>query len=73
VREECLDRVIVLNENHLRWGLREFIRYYNERRRPHRCSDLQPPDGPVECSGEGEVTRRQVLGGLINDYCREAA
>ena len=46
VREECLDRVIVLNESHLRWVLREFIHYYNSRR-PHRSLDLRPPDGPV--------------------------
>jgi putative transposase len=72
VREECLDRVIVLDENHLRWVLREFIRYYDERR-PHRSLDLRPPYGPVECSGEGEVTRRQVLGGLVNDYYRQPA
>jgi putative transposase len=72
VREECLDRVIVLNENHLRWVLREFIRYYNGRR-PHRSLDLRPPAGPVEAPAEGEVIRRQVLGGLINDYHREAA
>ena len=72
VREECLDRVIVLNEKHLRWALREFVRYYNERR-PHRSLGLRPPDGPVESSGEGEVLRRQVLGGLVNDYYRKAA
>jgi transposase InsO family protein len=53
VREECLDRVIVLNENHLRWVLRAFVRYYNERR-PHRALDLRPPEGPVECCGEGD-------------------
>jgi transposase InsO family protein len=72
VREDCLDRVIVLNESHLRWVLREFIGYYNERR-PHRSLDLRPPNGPVESPGEGEVIRRQVLGGLLNDYYRKAA
>jgi putative transposase len=72
VREECLDRVIVLNESHLRWVLREFIRYYNERR-PHRSLDLRPPEGPVECCGEGEGVRRLVIGGLVNDYYRKAA
>jgi len=72
VREECLDRVIVLNESHLRWVLRDFVRHYNLRR-PHRSLDLQPPNGPVECSEEGEVTWRQVLGGLINDYYRKVA
>jgi putative transposase len=72
VREECLDRVIVLSESHLRWVLREFVRYYNERR-PHRSLDLRPPEGPVASSGEGAVIRRQVLGGLVNDYYRKAA
>jgi putative transposase len=72
VREECLDRVIVLNESHLRWVLREFIRYYNERR-PHRSLGLRPPEGPVNSSEEGQVIRRQVLGGLVNDYYRKAA
>ena len=71
-REECLDRAIVLNENHLRWVLREFIRYYNSRR-PHRSLGLRPPDGPVEGPAEGNVTRRQLLGGLVNDYRRTAA
>ncbi|MEI6501012.1 MAG: integrase core domain-containing protein [Armatimonadota bacterium] len=72
VREECLDRVIVLNENHLRWVLREFIRYYNERR-PHRSLGLAAPEGPAEYPREGEVCRNQILGGLVNDYYREAA
>jgi len=72
VREECLDRVIVLNDSHLRWVLREFIRYYNERR-PHRSLGLKVPEGPVKYPREGEVARRQVLGGLINDYYRKTA
>jgi hypothetical protein len=63
---------MVLNENHLRWVLREFIHYYNERR-PHRSLDLRPPEGPVESPGEEEVLCCRVLGGLINDYYREAA
>ena len=46
-REECLDRVIVLNEQHLRWGLSEFIRYYNQRR-PHRSKGLRVLTGSTE-------------------------
>jgi hypothetical protein len=61
-----------LSGNHLRWVLKDFVRCYNERR-PHRALDLSPPEGPVESSEEGEVIRRQVLGGLVNDYYREAA
>jgi hypothetical protein len=35
VREECLDKVIILNERHLRRVLHEYIEYYNTRR-PHQ-------------------------------------
>ena len=66
VREECLDRVIVLNESRLRWVLGEFVRYYNQRR-SQRSLGLRPPEGPLEAADEG-VTRRQLLGGLVNDY-----
>lgn len=72
VREECLDHIIVLNESHVRWVLKRFVRYYNERR-PHRSLDLRPPNGPVESLKEGEVGCRKVLGGLIKDYYRKAA
>jgi hypothetical protein len=27
LQEECLDRIILLNEPHLRWVLQEFVRY----------------------------------------------
>jgi putative transposase len=72
VRNECLDHIIVLNERHLRWALRQFVRYYNQRR-PHRSLQLRPPDGPAHSGLQGPVVRRRVLGGLINDYDREAA
>jgi transposase InsO family protein len=34
VREECLDRILVLNDNHLHWVLKEYAPYYNHDR-PH--------------------------------------
>ena len=72
VRQECLDRIIILNEHHLRWVLNEFVHYYNQRR-PHRSLNLRVPDGPRLYSRTGKVASRQVMGGLINDYYREAA
>ncbi len=32
IRRECLDHVIVFNENHLRRVLAEYVEYYNESR-----------------------------------------
>jgi len=72
LREECLDRIVILNERHLRWVLREFVRYYN-RRRPHRSLRLRAPEAPQHYPIRGEVVRRQVLGGLTSDYYRLAA
>ncbi|HSH82272.1 MAG TPA: integrase core domain-containing protein [Herpetosiphonaceae bacterium] len=72
VREECLDRVLIVNERHLRHVLRDYIAYYNYAR-PHQgisqqCpvpGERRPADGPVRC--------RDVLGGIIHDYYRAAA
>ena len=71
-RQECLDRIIVLNEAHLRWVLEEYVRYYNERR-PHQSLQHLPPEAPDVYPREGEIVARPVLGGLINDYYRLAA
>jgi len=72
LRQECLDRIIILNEAHLRWVLEEYVRYYNERR-PHQSLQHLPPEALAEYPGQGEVVRRPVVGGIINDYYRRAA
>jgi len=72
LRQECLDRVIILNEAHLCWVLREYVRYYNERR-PHQSLGHLPPEALDTYPCEGKIVARPVLGGLINDYCRLAA
>jgi transposase InsO family protein len=71
VREECLDRVIILNERHLRRVLIEYIAYYNARR-PHQGIDQDSPFG-LAVPNEGPIGYRNVLGGIIRDYYREAA
>ena len=72
VREECLDHIIVLNERHLRYVLKEYVEYFMTRR-PHQGLKQQRPDSRDEPSTSGRISCRQVLGGLINDYYREAA
>ena len=42
LRRECLDRLIVVNERHLRATLAEFVRFYNAQR-PHRTLRLETP------------------------------
>jgi transposase InsO family protein len=72
VREECLDRIIVLSERHLRYVLKEYVEYFTKRR-PHQGLKQQIPDSRKEPPATGRIRSRQVLGGLINDYYREAA
>jgi len=70
LRRECLDHMIVLEEQHLTWVLAEFVRYYNEER-PHRTLGLQTPElrlRPVT----GPIRSHPVLNGLHHVYERAA-
>ena len=69
VREEILDKVLILNEAHLQRVLNEFLGYYNQRR-PHQGLEQQSPIERPEPLTEGLIQRRKVLGGIINDYFR---
>ena len=72
VREECLDKLIILNERHLRRVMQEFVAYHNTAR-PHQGIDQQLPISGSASIGTGPVRCRNVLGGIIHDYYREAA
>src|ERR671928_107763 len=70
LRRECLDYLIILNEQHLRSVLTEFVGYYNLER-PHRALRLETPV-PVYRPAKGSVRSRPVLGGLHQVYERAA-
>lgn len=72
VREECLDKLLILNEGHLRRVLRDYVAYYNTAR-PHQGIHLQTPIPRKLSTLDGAVQCRNVLGGIIHDYYREAA
>ena len=73
VRAECLDWLLILNCRHLERVLRVCVDHYN-RRRPHRALDLRPPDPEhptlraANSTRNGDVIRRERLGGLIHEY-----
>jgi putative transposase len=73
LRAELTDRMLIVNQRHLRAVLAEYVRHYNGRR-PHRACGLRPPrpTHPVADSGYERITCRPVLGGLINEYERAA-
>jgi putative transposase len=70
LRRECLDHLIIVDEQHLRSVLTEFVGYYNLER-PHRTLRLETPV-PVLRSVEGSVRSRPVLAGLHHVYERAA-
>jgi transposase InsO family protein len=73
-RRECLDRMLITSERHLRLVLGEYTHHYNGHR-PHRSLQQDPPAGrphpPVEMSNIF-VLRRDRLGGLIHEYAQVA-
>ncbi|MDX8141622.1 integrase core domain-containing protein [Lentzea sp. BCCO 10_0061] len=74
VRRELTDRLLVINEHHLKSVLNRCMSHYNHRR-PRRARHHTPPqpDHPTAEPGCRSASRRQVLGGLINEYKPAAA
>jgi transposase InsO family protein len=67
IKEECLDRVIVLGERHLRNAIAEFVAHYHaERNHQGLDNELIQPIGRPTTSGA--VRRRQRMGGMLNYY-----
>jgi hypothetical protein len=72
LRRELFDRLLIVNERHLRRVLTAYLRHYNTAR-PHRSlgqlapaqADTPPPEINL---AEHRIRRKQVLGGLIHEY-----
>ncbi|PWK80661.1 integrase-like protein [Lentzea atacamensis] len=73
VRHEVTDRLLIINEHHLRAVLARYVSHYNHR--PHRARQLTPPrpDLPIAEPGCTSIRRQPILGGLINEYEPAAA
>jgi transposase InsO family protein len=71
-RAEILDRVLILNEAHLRRMIVEYIDYYNHHR-PHQGIEQRCPIMIDRSQRAGPVKCRDVLGGIIHDYYKDAA
>jgi putative transposase len=72
VRHECLNKLIIVNQAHLRHVLSEYISYYNVAR-PHQGLDQQPPIPLPTPTFVGSVHSRPVLAGIIHDHYRAAS
>jgi transposase InsO family protein len=68
-RRECLDRMLVTGERHLRLVLGEYADHCSTRR-PHRTLNQNPPArraDPAPAVTNMRVRRRDRLGGLIHE------
>ncbi len=73
IKEECLDRMILLGERSLRHALHEYeIHYLQERNHQGLDNYLSEPSNVVASHGQA-VQRRERLGGMLSFYYREAA
>ena len=72
IRQECLDHLLLPSEAHLHRVLTTYTDYYN-RARPHQGLNQDTPVASAVPPGQGPVRRRDLLGGLLRDYYREAA
>jgi transposase InsO family protein len=76
LRPEAFDRLLILDERHLRQVLTEYLQHYNTAR-PHRTlhqlapaqADTPPPQ--IDLAGH-RIRRKQVLGGLTSEYLTAA-
>src|SRR4030065_1521929 len=70
IREECLDHILVLNENHLHCVLREDGEYYKHAP-PHQGLGQHFPVSGLVSNTAGPIRRRDIMGGVIHDYYRQ--
>lgn len=73
MKSDCLNKMIFFGEGSMRRALAEFTEHYHtERNHQGIGNELIEPD---DCVGniEGNVVRRERLGGLLSYYYRDAA
>jgi len=73
IRRECLDRVVIFSEAHLRRVLKDYFEYYNCFR-VHQSLEMDAPEGrKIHTPEEGNVVAISQVGGLHHHYERKAA
>src|SRR5262249_36015684 len=72
IKGECLDRMVLLCEGHLRAAAREFVDHYHEER-PHQGLGNELIAAQTTVTGTGPLRCRERLGGLLRFYYRDAA
>lgn len=73
LRRDWLDHVIILNENHLRRIVRNYLGYYHDSRTHLSLEKDSPEPRTIEPLESGEIIALPQVGGLHHRYTRRAA
>lgn len=72
IRRECLDHILIHDDEHLERAAKEYTAYFNQER-PHQGIDQRVPDHyevPKSKPTSGRITSKAILGGLHHSYSR---
>jgi putative transposase len=72
IRRECLDHMIVLNEDHLRRILQSYFKYYCDSRPHLSLARNSPEPREIEPPSKGKIVAIPQVGGLHHRYRRAA-
>jgi putative transposase len=73
IKSECLSRMVVLGERHLRTAIAEYMQHYHRERNHQGMGDRLLMPGNGVGGAEGRIACRERLGGTLKYYYREAA
>ena len=72
LRRECMDHILIYDDNHLRRIVTEYTAYFNQER-PHQGIDQRVPNHyglPTSKPTRGQISSKAILGGLHHSYSR---
>lgn len=73
IKECCLERVILFGESSLRKAVQNFVAHYHSERNHQGLSNRLIAPDPAHVGSDGEIRRRERLGGTLKYYYRAAA
>ena len=73
IKSECLERMVLLGEWHLRRAISEYMRHYHGERNHQGLENALIDRISQDTDGLGRIARRERLGSLLSFYYREAA
>lgn len=72
-KSECLERMVLLGEGHLRAAVRDFVDHYHAERNHQGLDNELIAPAAEDIGGTGPVKCRERQGGVLNFYYRDAA